>query len=254
MRHTRVVPRPLLFAIVLAAGALLAWVAGDLRSSPGGARAAAAPAVTPSRAATPPPATAAGTLAEAPVREAGAPAPRRRSRALGRPSRGRLDNGVLLPAEGPDHIAYDAVLDRIPNREWRRWGTDVLIGTTLQVLAAHRAANPGAPKVLIGDLSRPRGGIFDQRYGGLGHASHQNGLDVDIYYPRRDRRLTAPERPSQVDRALAQDLVDRFVAVGAEFVFVGRRVGLRGPKPVVQRIPYHDDHLHVRIPNVTPRD
>ncbi len=103
--------------------------------------------------------------------------------------------------------------------------------------------------MLVGDLSRPQGGVFDRRYGGLGHASHQNGLDVDVYYPRRDGLPLAPVRPGQVDRRLAQDLVDRFVAAGAEKVFVGPRLGLRGPRRVVQRLVHHNDHLHVRIPN-----
>ena len=57
-----------------------------------------------------------------------------------------------------------------------------------------RAANPGAPRVGVADLSRPKGGVFDRRYGGDGHASHQNGLDIDILYPRKDgtetRRVT----------------------------------------------------------------
>jgi hypothetical protein len=32
--------------------------------------------------------------------------------------------------------------------------------------------------------------------------------------------------------------------------FVGRRVGLGGPAPVVQAIAHHDDHVHVRIANL----
>ena len=68
------------------------------------------------------------------------------------------------------------------------------------------------PQLLIGDLSRPHGGVFDERYGGLGHASHQNGLDADIYYPRADHRLLAAYKPDLIDRPLAQDLLDRFVA------------------------------------------
>ena len=55
-------------------------------------------------------------------------------------------------------------------------------------------------------------------------------------------------RPEQFDRALAQDLVDRFVAAGAEYVFVGLRARLRGPRRVVEAIPAHDDHMHIRIP------
>jgi S-adenosylmethionine:tRNA-ribosyltransferase-isomerase (queuine synthetase) len=51
-----------------------------------------------------------------------------------------------------------------------------------------------------------------------------------------------------VDRELAQDLVDRFVRAGARFVFVGLHVGLRGNRRIVQEIPLHDNHLHVRLP------
>ena len=85
------------------------------------------------------------------------------------------------------------------------------------------------------------------RYGLPGHVSHQNGLDVDVYYPRRDRRELAPRTVAQVDRALAQDLVDRFVAAGAAKVFVGPNVGLTGPPEIVQPLPRHDNHLHVRF-------
>jgi murein endopeptidase len=119
----------------------------------------------------------------------------------------------------------------------------------VRIAREHRRANPGAPRLLVGDLSRPRGGDFGARVsGGLGHASHQNGLDVDIYYPRRDRRLRAPRDVEDVDRRLAQDLVDRFVAAGAQFVFTGPGLGLRGPSRIVQPLRHHDDHLHVRLP------
>jgi murein endopeptidase len=83
--------------------------------------------------------------------------------------------------------------------------------------------------------------------GGLGHLSHQNGLDVDIYYPRLDGLERAARRPDQVDRVLAQELVDRFVNFGAVKVFVGPRVHLSGRRSVVTPLVYHDDHLHVRL-------
>jgi murein endopeptidase len=207
---------------------------------------AAAP-VTPS----PPPA--ATTPAPGPVpRAAAAPAPLALaptgpSRAIGRPWRGRLVNGVQLPEVSGDWLTWDPVLKQIPNRPERRWGTAKLLRTLQAVLAGYHRAHPQALQVLIGDLSRPHGGIFDNRFGGLGHGSHQNGLDVDVYYPRRDGRLRAAHRPDQVERALAQELLDRFVAAGAQFVFVGTRVGLRGPRRVVQVIPHHNDHMHVRI-------
>jgi hypothetical protein len=77
--------------------------------------------------------------------------------------------------------------------------------------------------------------------------SHQNGLDVDVYYPRKDRLERGALRPGQVDRELAQDLVARFVAAGAVYVFTGPRLGLRGPRKVVSPLAHHDDHLHVRF-------
>ena len=116
------------------------------------------------------------------------------------------------------------------------------------MLAEHRAENPDATRVGVGDLSRPNGGDFGPRYGLPGHASHQNGLDADVYYPRRDRLERAPLNAEQIDRRLAQDLVDRFVAAGAIRVFVGPNTGLRGPPRVVQELVHHDNHLHVRLP------
>jgi murein endopeptidase len=144
-------------------------------------------------------------------------------------------------------VTWDPVLKRSPNRPWRRHGTRRLVLTLVRVLRAYGAAHPRAPRAAVGDLSRPHGGDFGRRFGPVGHASHQSGLDADVYYPRRDRRERAPRDVSQVDRRLAQDLVDRFVRAGAERVFVGPRVHLNGPPGVVQVVPNHDDHLHVRL-------
>jgi murein endopeptidase len=172
----------------------------------------------------------------------------RKSTALGTPAwKGRLKNGVLLPELGEDFFTWDPIKDRIPNREWRRWGTDRLIRKVLRVLHEFRTEHDSAQRVGIMDLSRPKGGRFGKEFGGLGHASHQNGLDIDILYPRKDGTETRPTKPSQVDRALAQELVDRFVEAGAVKVFVGPRLHLEGPRKVVTPLIYHDDHLHVRI-------
>ena len=163
------------------------------------------------------------------------------------PAEARLRNAVQLPAESFDYVSWDPVLKQTSNRGARRWGTTKLVETTQLVLRGYRDAHPDAPRVLIGDVSRRHGGWFGARYGGLGHASHQTGLDVDVYYPRLDRLERAARRPEQVDRALAQDLVDRFVDFGAIKVFVGPRVRLSGRRNVVRRLVYHDDHLHVRL-------
>jgi murein endopeptidase len=169
--------------------------------------------------------------------------------AAGRPNKGALVNGLQLPASGPDWVTWDGPRGVSPNRPERRWGTDRLLAFLLAVLRDYRLANPGAPRVLVGDLSLPYGGPFGSDFGGLGHVSHQNGLDVDVLYPRIDRALLPAQSVRQVDRTLAQDLVNRFVAAGAQFTFVGQHVGLGGPPQIVQAIAHHDDHVHVRIPN-----
>lgn len=148
----------------------------------------------------------------------------RDSRSLGSPSAGSLVRGVQLPVEGLDFFTWDPIITAHGNRPWRRHGTDELV------------------------RRRPRGGDFGPRFGLPGHASHQNGLDVDLYYPRRDRLERAPTKVGQIDLALSQDLVNRFVAAGAERVFVGPATGLRGPAPTVVPLIHHDNHLHVRFP------
>jgi hypothetical protein len=171
----------------------------------------------------------------------------RRSRALGRPNHGRLVRGVELPAAGTHFVTINPVTGKGRNPAWRRNGTDRLVRVLLRVAEEYAAAHPDAPRLVVGDLSRPHGGRFGREYGGDGHRSHQNGLDADVFYPRRDGLERIPTRVAQVDRRLAQDLVDRFVRAGAEYVFVGPRTGLQGPPKVVMTLANHDDHLHVRV-------
>jgi hypothetical protein len=171
----------------------------------------------------------------------------RRSVAVGDPSAGRLIRGVRLPAAGEHFYTWDPVKRRSPNRAWRRWGTDRLVRVLLRVAREYRRAHPRALPMAIGDLSRPRGGDFGPQFGYIGHASHQNGLDADIYYPRADGRPRAPKFASQIDRERSQELVDRFVGKGAVAIYVGPNTGLSGPPGIVQPLVNHDNHLHVRI-------
>jgi Penicillin-insensitive murein endopeptidase/Zinc carboxypeptidase len=188
-------------------------------------------------------------LATAAAISAGVAGAQSGSRSVGLPWAGSLVGGVQLPAEGEHFFTWDPVRKRSPNRDWRRYGNARLVATTLGVLDGYGAANPTAPRVGIGDLSRPRGGDFGARFGGVGHASHQNGLDVDFYYPRRDGRERPPAAPRQIDRRLAQDLLDRVVDAGAAKVFIGPNTRLKGPPAVVELLPaYHDNHMHVRLP------
>jgi hypothetical protein len=171
------------------------------------------------------------------------------SLALGLPWDGTLVGGVQLEAEGEHHFTWDGPRRRSPNRGGRRFASRRLVSTLHDVLRSYADAHPDAARVGIGDLSRRNGGDFGRRFGSPGHASHQNGLDVDVYYPRLDRKERPPRSPRQVDRRLAQSLLDRFVAAGAAKIFVGPSIGLEGPPAVVEELPaYHDNHMHVRLP------
>ena len=116
----------------------------------------------------------------------------RQSTALGTPAAGSLEHGVRFPAQGNHFFTWDPILHRQPDSDWRRWGTDDLVRTVLRVLRDSPRRHPHAPRIGVGDLSLRHGGYFGAEVGGgIGHATHQNGLDADVYYPRRDRRERA---------------------------------------------------------------
>ena len=147
----------------------------------------------------------------------------RNATSLGLHWSGSLVDGTQLPVEGPNWVTWNPITDSVPNAPSRLYGNERMIRTLVSVIDAYRAANPRAPRVVVGDISFEGGGRMDA------HLSHQNGLDVDIYYPRLDRGLREARLPDAIDRRLAQDLLDRFVAAGATMVFVGYYTDLRGP-------------------------
>jgi murein endopeptidase len=173
----------------------------------------------------------------------------RDSVAVGLPHAGELIRSTRLPAFGDTFRTWDPVQRRVPSRAARRHATPELVRMVLGVARRYARAEPRALPMLVGDLSRTRGGDFGRDGRFPGHVSHQNGLDADIYYPRVDRRQSDPTRVAQVDRRRSQRLVNLFVAAGANLVLVGQNVGLTGPPGIVQPYPGHDNHLHVRIAN-----
>ncbi|CCE06838.1 penicillin-insensitive murein endopeptidase precursor [Bradyrhizobium sp. STM 3843] len=71
----------------------------------------------------------------------------------------------------------------------RNWGHPQLIAL-LKRLAAKAHKDAGWPGILVGDIGQPRGGPALS-----GHASHQIGLDADIWLtPMPDHRLSRNER------------------------------------------------------------
>jgi murein endopeptidase len=161
----------------------------------------------------------------------------RPSWSIGSPGHGRLEHGVLFPAVGPDHFAWNFREQRIGGSDRTRWGNCRVVRAALRGLALYRSRNPDAPLVAVGDMGLRHGGPIDR------HATHQNGRQIDIYYPRRDRRHREPHTIAQVDMRLSRELVRAMLDVGAYRVLVGPHIQIRMSARVM-RWPNHDDHLH----------
>ncbi len=96
-------------------------------------------------------------------------------------SKGCLAGGAAISIDGPNWQVM-----RLSRN--RNWGHPNLIAI-LKRLAAD-GAKVGWPGLMVGDISQPRGGPML-----TGHASHQIGLDADIWMnPMPNRRLSAKER------------------------------------------------------------
>lgn len=103
------------------------------------------------------------------------------ARAIGTYARGCLSGAKPLAVDGPTWQAM-----RLSRN--RTWGHPDLI--TLLERFAGEVKDDGWPGLLVGDISQPRGGPML-----TGHASHQLGLDADIWFtPMPDRRLSKKER------------------------------------------------------------
>jgi murein endopeptidase len=159
------------------------------------------------------------------------------SQSFGTPGHGRVEHAVLFPATGPDHFAWNFREQRIGGSDRTRWGDCRVVRAVLHGLASYRDRSPDAPLVAVGDMGLRHGGPID------GHATHQNGRQIDLYYPRRDRRRREPHTVAQVDMRLARRLVGAMLDAGAQRVLVGPHIRIRTSSRVM-RWPNHDDHLH----------
>ncbi|MGH6859439.1 MAG: penicillin-insensitive murein endopeptidase [Phyllobacterium sp.] len=101
-------------------------------------------------------------------------------------AKGCLGGGVALPVDGP---AWQVM--RLSRN--RRWGHPRMIAL-LERLAREAAAKDGWPGLLVGDISQPRGGPML-----TGHASHQVGLDADIWLTPMPKRLYSAEERETVE-------------------------------------------------------
>ena len=104
------------------------------------------------------------------------------ARAFGFYSRGCLAGGQALPVNGETW----QVMRLSRNRNWAHPDMVAL----LERLSAKAHKDAGWAGILVGDMSQPRGGPMI-----TGHASHQVGLDADIWLtPMPNRKLSRNER------------------------------------------------------------
>jgi penicillin-insensitive murein DD-endopeptidase len=104
------------------------------------------------------------------------------SRVLGFYAKGCLAGAEALPADGP---AWQVM--RLSRN--RAWGHPALI-EFLEKFARAVPRTNGWPGILVGDIAQPRGGPMK-----TGHASHQIGLDADVWLtPMPPRVLSSQER------------------------------------------------------------
>src|SRR5205085_2413179 len=104
------------------------------------------------------------------------------ARSIGLYSHGCLAGGIALPINGKSWQVM-----RLSRN--RNWGHPELIAF-LERLADKAPKISNWPGILVGDMSQPRGGPML-----TGHASHQVGLDADIWLtPAPDYQLSRNER------------------------------------------------------------
>ena len=118
------------------------------------------------------------------------------ARSIGFYAKGCLAGAAALPIDGP---AWQAM--RLSRN--RNWGHPDLVAL-IEKLAVEAKEHDGWPGLLVGDISQPRGGPML-----TGHASHQVGLDADVWFtPMPDRTLTHKEREElSATSMLAEDRV-----------------------------------------------
>jgi penicillin-insensitive murein endopeptidase len=107
------------------------------------------------------------------------------ARSLGFYAKGCLAGARPLPINGPDWQVM-----RLSRN--RNWGHPVLINL-LERLARKVQLETTWPGLLVGDMSQPRGGPML-----TGHASHQVGLDADVWLNPMPKRVLTPREREEI--------------------------------------------------------
>lgn len=177
---------------------------------------------------------------------------------IGKPNRGRLQNGVQLPES--EHYTL-----RDPERSY---GSSHAVTVIHDSIAAFRHETGYEGEIKIADISKKGGGRLRP------HSSHQAGRDVDIRLPRRRGSSKKDSGVSAIDWDLSWALVKAFVDSGEiEYIFLetSRQIALRKAaqragasadelrraiqypskrgtnKGIVRHAKGHRMHIHIRI-------
>ncbi len=181
--------------------------------------------------------------------------------AIGHYDKGCLAGAVNMPLNGPAWQVMRVSRNRV-------WGHPALLAY-IKKLAAEAKRLDGWPGILVGDMAQPIGGPLQG-----GHASHQIGLDVDLWYkPMPDHSLSTEEREQlppdnvvdhkalAVNKQLWTEAHMKLLRRAASYPEVARifvhpavkkalceaagtdRAWLHKIRPWYQ----HDDHFHIRL-------
>lgn len=182
------------------------------------------------------------------------------SEPIGTYNRGCAAGNVELPETGPTWQAMRLSRDR-------NWGSPALV-SYLEDLS-QKVTAVGWKGLYIGDLGNPRGGPMNS-----GHASHQMGLDADIWFlkpgrldlSRQDREKVSsisvrsddqlsvngnwdPSYREMLRLAASDPRVDRIFVAAAIKIELCKTAG-PADTPWMQKLrpeAGHQDHLHVRL-------
>ena len=124
-------------------------------------------------------------------------------------SAGCIQGAQAMPFDGP---GYEVI--RLSRN--RYWGQPSILNF-IQVLAQQVRAGGQAP-LYIGDIGQPRGGPAP-----TGHASHQTGLDADIWF---ERQPGPPRPPEQREQPRLRSLVNADDTGIDDSVFTPQHVSL----------------------------
>lgn len=137
-------------------------------------------------------------------------------------AKGCIEGAKALPIDGPNWQVM-----RLSRN--RNWGHPAMI-SLIQKLSRD-GTKDGWPGLLIGDISQPRGGPMKN-----GHASHQIGLDADIWLtPMPNRRLSYDEREAMPFTSMLAP--KKFLTINDNWTPAHARIIMRAASyPEVQRI------------------